>query len=195
MPRINGLAGSTAARDRAPGEVIDDVIRDGAAHLARTAIRREGSGQNALRKRRRRGSSTVSAGDAEGPVTVGDVAGGIRRASGCRMIVGSHVNSYLVGLVSDPGVFRAPLGRASHRVERWLSVALDGCNTDNAPVVSKQRWVVCSWILKAGMLSCGCNQSSGLTQMFRKLMGWEWSPCACSLIGASVYALYFGLPI
>jgi len=39
---------------------------------------------------RRRGSSTVSAGTAERPVTDGDVAEGIRRASGYRMIDGSH---------------------------------------------------------------------------------------------------------
>lgn len=38
----------------------------------------------------RRGSSNVSALSADSPVTVGYVAGGIRRASGCRMIVGSH---------------------------------------------------------------------------------------------------------
>lgn len=43
-------------------------------------------------------------------------------ASWHRMIGGSHVNSCLVGQVSDPGVCRPPSDRAYHRIERWLCV-------------------------------------------------------------------------
>lgn len=32
------------------------------------------------------------------------------------------------------------------------------------------------------------------TQMLRKLIGGEGSPCACNLIGASLYGLYLGVP-
>ena len=41
----------------------------------------------------------------------------------------------------------------------------------------------------------GVPQSSLRTHMFRKLIGGDGSPCACSLIGASANARYFGLPM
>lgn len=48
-------------------------------------------GKKHLMKRgRRRSASIVSATSADGPVTVGEAAWGIRRASMCRMIGGSH---------------------------------------------------------------------------------------------------------
>jgi len=72
----------------------------------------------------RRGSSTVSAGTAERPVTDGDVAGGIRRANDYRMIWRSHINSVLVGFGQRVRGVSPPLARASHRMERWLPARL-----------------------------------------------------------------------
>src|ERR1700754_2626913 len=89
VPRINRLAGSTAARDRAPGGVVDEV--SGGARLPDPpGIKPRGNCQKGRRIAASPRSSTASAEGADGPVTVGGAAGEIRRASGCRMIGGSH---------------------------------------------------------------------------------------------------------
>src|SRR5690606_3079402 len=47
----------------------------------------------------------------------------------------------------------------------------------------------CSLFVERHYAAATAAQSSGRTQMLRKLMGCEGSPCACSLIGASVYGV------
>jgi len=78
VPRPIGLADSAAVRDRTPGGVVDDVDSGVSAFdLRRTRLRAGCYGQETSQENGvRRGSSTVSTRDADGPVSAGGVAGG-----------------------------------------------------------------------------------------------------------------------
>jgi hypothetical protein len=71
----------------------------------------------------------MSARDADGPVTGRCAAEGIRRASVCRMIGGSHINSPELFVVSEPWVLVAPLARA---FTAWCDGCLRGAWSDCA---------------------------------------------------------------
>ena len=91
VPRIYGFAGALAVRVRTPGGGIDEVCGGVSAFVRSTAGPAGWHDlENAQRNGGRRGSSTVSAGSARGPVNNGVAARGIRRASGYRMIGVSH---------------------------------------------------------------------------------------------------------
>jgi hypothetical protein len=140
----SGLRFSTAARDRAPCGLIDERCSGVSALCRPTRGFAEWCGQErSERSDCCRGCSTVSANDADSPVTVEGVAEGIRRASECRMIWGSQINSPLVGLVSGSGVLL-------HSRPALLTARSDGCprstdsdDADNGLTVAKPFTVVC----------------------------------------------------
>lgn len=102
----------------------------------------------------RRGSSTVSARVADGPVTMGCVAVGIWRAGECRRMVGSHYQ------LLDQLVWLAGQGCCKHPWPALLTAFSDGClrrvfvdDVGNDVTLAKQFGVVCR-VAAVTSLSC-----------------------------------------